>query len=212
MSDHRTSVAAMRLLKVAGLSDRQADVLATQHEGPERRYYHTWQHALDVAGRAFHAGLGRSGVTAGLFHDCVYKVGSQDNEAQSIAAMCQMVDVDPEAVAMVAATAKHSVSSWTHGFEPEVEVFLDCDILSIAESDWDKAVQTDLNVTRELFEHYGEAALLGRRAYLEEWLRKPSIFLSKHFAEHEWQARRNIYRLLDVKHAFVESVSGKSKA
>lgn len=178
------------------------------------RYYHTWEHALAVLKTALELGLGdvsrRAYALAAVFHDSVYVAGEKDNEARSaklLFEMCARRELDSVffAADLIASTAKHAIAT-TENIPPHHRDFMDCDILSIADPCWPVVIQNDWNVHAEYLQKFPPKFVLsGRKDFLENWLKKPSIFLGRTLGRHnEWQARQNIRRLIEVKHDFSE--------
>lgn len=194
------------ILLASGVGDfvnaRKLADLKEMYNGPGR-YYHTWEHMLDVLSYAMQLDLGTAGALAALFHDAVYdpKAKAPENETGSLELMQGSVhgisyDMLNQAEKYIAATAEHTTATWdTH---PRfVGMFLDCDIVSIANPNWEQTVHINGCIRQEYMTVFPEADVdKGRKEFLRGWLKKPAIFLSAEFAHHEWQARRNIHRLI----------------
>ena len=175
------------------------------------RYYHTWDHALDVIAAVTRLPLPQgekrqAHLLAALFHDVIYTPGAKDNEARSANVLEEMCPGSSLANELIMATVTHADAT-RDNTEPYTWDFLDCDILIIAEPCWPLAVQVDWNVRAELIGAYGEKAVqAGRGDFLRNWLTKPSVFLGQFYGTtNEWQARMNILRLANYsRHDFSE--------
>ena len=188
-------LAGSGLLQVVG-SDK-IQTLKAMYNG-EGRYYHTWDHMLDVLSQTMAHGLGFNSHLAALFHDAVYDVTAKDNEAQSMNLMVGMLktgDYHRQTLRLIETTARHGEAAWANT-TPDERSFLDCDIAIMASESWERVAHEDWSIHKEYMEaHSVEDVIQGRRAFLTNWLKKPVIFLSPQFAHHEWQIRSNIYRL-----------------
>jgi predicted metal-dependent HD superfamily phosphohydrolase len=73
------------------------------------------------------------------------------------------------------------------------------DLSSLA-APWPRFLENNRNITAEYLPHYPtEHVRLGRTAFLESMLSKPSIFLTETFGtKYEWVARNNIRRWLQM--------------
>lgn len=172
--------------------------------GAPGRYYHNWDHALSVLAAVLELELAPkerlAHCLAAVLHDAVYVVGEKDNEYRSSMWARKLQVHDPLTHELILLTSTHG-DSCTDNTPELYRDFLDCDILSIADSCWARVVAIDWCVGAELVPRYGvEAVREGRRKFLREWLAKPQIFLGGHFADREGQARRNLHRLISIHH------------
>ena len=208
---HHTEAEERELLALSGMTD------ALGHDNLEMlkrryneagRYYHTWDHALEVLAATMQMQLNeyaryQHGLAA-LWHDVVYEIGVKGCEEQSAEAMvefCQVKKTDL-AYGLVMITATHGTST-AENTPLHMQNFLDCDILGIAEPSWPLMVVRDWNVGAEIVPKYGlKLSTAGRKDFLQKWLDKPSIFVGQRFSSHEWQARQNIHRLINHDHNF----------
>ena len=208
-AQERALIEEAQLLKL--LSSSELEYVRGRYE-VDHRYYHTWDHALDVLTAVLRLphldpATRNSHILAAVFHDVVYVVGSKDNEVFSAVALRQMSQapsrpkVWDDACELIHATADHATATWENT-DRKLWDFLDCDILGIAEPCWPLAIQNDWDVGAELVQTYGlEATMAGRKSFMEGWLAKPSVFLGEFYgATHEWQARQNIRKLTGYEH------------
>lgn len=175
--------------------------MVKRHYEEAGRYYHTWDHALDVIAAVTRLPIGgdvrADHLLAALFHDVIYEPGAKDNETRSVGVMQELCGGGAVlARDLILSTITHADATQDNT-DPHFWDFLDCDILIMAEPCWPLAVQVDWNVRAELIGAYGEEAVqAGRGDFLRNWLTKPSVFLGEFYgATHEWQARVNIHRL-----------------
>lgn len=170
------------------------------------RYYHNWNHALLVLCRVNNV-LPQSlqFSLAALYHDAVYVVGETTNEAKSAQLMLAVFEAFPEisedtlayASNLITLTAKHGLLESSDVTEWQA-LFLDCDMVGLAEPLWETALEHEHNIRNEFFHVYtNEQVCLGRNAFLKKLLDKKSIFLSDYFkVRYETQARDNIHRVI----------------
>lgn len=172
----------------------------------EGRFYHNWDHALDVLKAVLQLRLPtdkeRAYALAAVFHDSIYTFGRMDNESNSVILMESKVpksELRAAASGLIMYTSMHMRSS-INNIPPYGQDFLDCDMLSIASPCWPIALG---------YEHaiYNEAIAAGRSQknvlemrmqFFNTMMVKPTIFLGHHYGStNEWQARLNIHRLQD---------------
>lgn len=163
------------------------DELRRRHEEPGR-HYHGWRHieALlrlldEVRAQLAHPDAVRWAV---LFHDAVYDPTRSDNEERSAELLEKKAArlLDPatlaRAAALVRATARHTTSDGLDADDAaDMRVFLDMD-LSILGAPAAAFDAYEEGVRRE-YAHVPEPAFrAGRRRILEEFLARPTLFLS----------------------------------
>lgn len=201
-------------------SDRLADLRKRYSESA--RHYHNWQHALSVLAWVNHVCdafpettlFGRPPLSAlapythrdlrlaALFHDAIYDAaGSPSNEdrsAELLRAAAPSDAITRGDLRLVHATAHHGVLE-AHECDLAMQLFLDCDMVSIAEPIWEVCAENNAAIEREYLQRFTAAEVnAGRKAFLEKLLAKRSVFLSDYFrVRHEVQARENIRRLVD---------------
>ncbi len=170
------------------------------------RFYHNWDHALDVLRATLLLPLPRKELTvcaiAAVFHDVIYSYGREDNESNSAVFLKSFEHLPRQlvvaAVPLILATSTHLVSS-VKNTSPLERDFLDCDILTIASPHWPIAKGYDDSIFDEAIAagNTPEQVMVGRRKFLETMLAKPMILLGRYYGPtNEWQARANIQRLL----------------
>lgn len=186
-----------------------------QHYEGDGRYYHDFDHAVEVVSwinracedyteEALHPFTHQELRLAALFHDVVYTAaGSPSNEQQSCELMRNELKgvVSEESLAqigqLIMLTAQHGKLG--AGDAPLAGcVLLDADIASLGQYHWETVVYNNMNVVAELrLKYTPEQVALGRKAFLGGLLAKKSIFLSEFFRTRlEDQARRNITKIL----------------
>lgn len=167
------------------------------------RYYHTWQHALNVLSwsntasmRLFEPAVRQALGWAALVHDAVYdELGSPENERRS-------ADLLPgEALLarhLVMLTSQHGMLD-SNDVTPAQAYFLDCDMAAfLCDPRWEVVLCNDRNIRKELRQVYSEREVAeGRAKFLKQLYDGRYIFLSKYFQqEHEQLARHNLWHLV----------------
>ena len=201
---HFTPQEEVAILAAAGLDKMDCDPLREQYSS-NVRYYHTYQHALNVlswvntaAMRLFqhhtHVALGM----AALYHDAVYDdLGSPENERRS-------ADLLPREAMMarhlVMLTAEHGkIDNDIHTVSEAGAYFLDCDMAAfLCDPRFEVVLCNDMNIRKELRLVYAEKEVSeGRARFLKALYDRKYIFLSSYFRqEHERLARSNLWHLV----------------
>lgn len=178
--------------------------LRKQYETPQR-FYHTWQHALNVlswvnvaALRLFSPEVRQALSLAALYHDAIYdEKGSPENEKRSADLLS---DDFMLAKTLINTTALHGkIDGEKYQVSDVTAYFLDCDMAAfLCDPRWEVVAINDLNIRKELYLHYTvEQAKLGRAVFLKKLLDRRHIFLSKYFQNtHEELARTNLWHLV----------------
>ena len=182
------------------VDDTLVDDLRAAYATPPR-HYHTWGHALEVLGhwRTVSWDHPREALLAVLFHDAVYDVHRDDNEAASARLARERLagwPVDVERVAwLIELTAGHGKGH--EGLDEDARRFLDCD-MAVLGADWARFQAYEEGVRAEYSARYpGPLFRFGRRRFLEELLASERIYLSEVFAgRYEASARANLARAL----------------
>jgi predicted metal-dependent HD superfamily phosphohydrolase len=174
-----------------------------------RRYYHSFDHALDVASEVMMAGFDvflehpQELLVAAIYHDAIYVPGAKDNEERSadlaVAEMkeMEMTDIDAEYVArLINLTSKHFTD--VH-LSDEEAIFMDADIHGFA-APWDIFGELQESIDSEFLISGERAAVAkGRDAFLVSILNSEHIFYSKRGRKlYEPIARKNLQRYLDL--------------
>lgn len=181
----------------------QADTwqgLARRFEGADR-YYHTWDHALDVLHRVdvVQQCLGwqdyDAAVYAALYHDIVYRptAGRGTNESDSLAALPD--EFSARAAYMILATAHHGYGNRTE-LSWDVGLFLDCDMAGFAAPDDVFDVQ-NIDLDDEARAHTSPEAYRAKRVPWLQQVQRNGVFMTPLFrAWGEAVAQRNLDREL----------------
>jgi predicted metal-dependent HD superfamily phosphohydrolase len=176
-------------------------------------FYHGWHHALDVLRAVMGLQIEQDAVRrayalAALFHDVVYVAGDRNNEVNSVTMLRALVDLPTEvgiAGMLILETSRHMTATVENTPEGHRD-FMDCDLLSLSDPCWTMVVKNDYSECAERLAHGWsvEDVLEQKKTFLQNMLTKPTIFLGQHYGpRHEWQARRNIKRLLGHTHIFL---------
>lgn len=169
------------------------------------RYYHTFDHALDVLGNVerVHADVGVGSpvemAVAALYHDIHYVVGDPLNEDKS--ALKAMIDlgplgycVDPSRVAFLVWLTKYhfKLDPGMLDGDADAQIFLDCDIFGFA-APWKMFKAQNDKLDKEFSAGTDRKTYLtGRTAFLRNILQR-GVFNSDFFKDKfENQARSNI--------------------
>jgi predicted metal-dependent HD superfamily phosphohydrolase len=198
---------------VATIGEKNLAKVKSMHE-VKGRYYHTWDHALDVLTAVLGLGLPdqvrRAHALAAIFHDAVYTVGSTTNEDDSAAFMRKMLEDTRHkyevlyASDLIRQTSKHWISA-PDNISPEHRDFMDCDLLRLSDLCWALVAQLDWCVGAEKLAAGCTLPMVlqSRHSFLKNMLSKPTIYLGRTYGTtREWQARSNLQRLLDYNHDF----------
>ena len=194
------------VLGVADLPDGVLDALEEQYRTPIDRYYHTFDHAMNVALVAEKYPLWadrQAAILAALYHDAVYEPGNPENEFLSAALLhSHMRERCPpltlyRAEKLIVLTAHHFTLSRYELNEDDC-AFLDCDLAGLA-APWADFVEQNRNIDAEFLSiHSHDEVLSGRRKFLQGMLDRPRIFSSKFgHSRYEDLARANIKRALE---------------
>lgn len=168
------------------------------------RAYHTFAHVRRVlelvAATPFERP--REVWLAAVFHDAVYDALAKDNEAQSAriarAAIARLgLDADADRVAaLIELTARHG-GLVPGDVDEDAARFLDCD-MAVLGAGADEFDAYDAGVAQEYRAVPPDAYRAGRRAFLEQLVVKPRIFLSDRFhAALDGAARANLRRAIE---------------
>lgn len=162
------------------------------------RAYHTLEHVLDVAERwaAETWNAPRETFLAVLFHDAVYVVGRDDNEARSADLFESLCGKNQRVAHLIRLTAKHGRLTPADVDDDEAK-FLDCDmaILGANKAAFERYQE---RIAEEYVPKFGIAGYrAGRADFFHRLLAKPRIFLSDAFHERlDARARDNLRRAL----------------
>lgn len=187
----------------AANSGAQAWETIADYYALQDRFYHTGEHICFCLSQFDKIAPLLSSTyeveTALWFHDIVYEMDSDCNEASSAQLFCQLVggntvvrDIrDRVAQLIMDTTHKEPPSSADGGY------LADIDISSIG-LPWEEFLKDSLNVRKES-PHLSDAEYQdGQRCFFEGLLSKPSIFYTEYFRlRYERQARFNLHRLLN---------------
>lgn len=171
-----------------------------------RRYYHCFQHVEHIVDEICRLSWDHvpEVYLAGIFHDAVYDVTRQDNEARSarvarfaIERWLPSLEVSvPYVEHLILLTARHGQLT-PDGVGPDEALFLDCDMAILATHPRTYDAYEDAVAAEYAAVCTPEQWAAGRRAFVEAQLARPRIFLSSAFATREQAARRNLHRSLE---------------
>jgi predicted metal-dependent HD superfamily phosphohydrolase len=174
--------------------------LATRYGEPHRAY-HTAAHIAEVL-RWFDTVADDIGwndpaavYLAVLFHDAIYDPLAKDNEARSAVLARELAGAGPRTCELIELTAHHGRIDHAD-VDPDAGLFLDSDTAILgAPADafdaYDAAIAIEYKAVPEA------AYRTGRRAFLEQMLVKPRIFLTDYFHDRlDATARANLRRTL----------------
>lgn len=177
--------------------------LDSAYSSPERSY-HTWHHVLDclrwLDEYADASAVRRETVSlleyALFYHDAVYRPGASDNEAASAALATDRLaelGVGAASVQTVAAlilATRHEASPEADDTLAAAMVDIDLSILGADPATYTEYTQA---IAREYAHMDPERFAAGRRAILEAFLARPTIYTTHWFrARLEERARRNL--------------------
>ncbi|MCA8969612.1 MAG: hypothetical protein KDC95_07510 [Planctomycetes bacterium] len=169
---------------------------------PHRRY-HTIEHVADMLWRGRSLALSTEQILAIWYHDAIYEIPGQDNEARSAelaheqltAAGLDSRSVE-RVVSMVLDTKSHVASS------DEARVVIDLDLASLAFEE-----EAFLVNTAKIREEYGiiedEAFAIGQLAMLDRFLERERIYQSEWGEPLEERARHNLRCLRERNPAWI---------
>lgn len=184
-----------------GETEDLRDRLLAAWSEPQRRY-HTLQHLEECLWQfEAHADLARRPAEVELalwFHDAVYEVRATDNEQRSAewaVAALSVAGVDADARARVQAMVMATRHRAAPG-APDEALLVDID-LSILGADAERFDEYEVQVRQEYAWVPGPIFRRKRRAVLEQFLARPSIFWTPAFHDAlEARARENLARSL----------------
>lgn len=165
------------------------------------RAYHNLDHikaCLDVFDTCkSHADQKDSIELAIWFHDCIYTVGSADNEARS---KQWFLDKSEHVLAeALRQTVAQLIMDTCHRYPPDTndgKLLSDIDLSSFS-LPWDQYVTDGRNVEREITGQEPVAGPIHKTGFIEMLLTRDSIYFSDYFLEHrESLAQKNIQRHL----------------
>lgn len=173
--------------------------------GSPGRYYHTLQHIEEmaelysIAAKEVGWEKPREVFLAVLAHDVVYDVARTDNEAVSAqwgARWAMGLKLDALAVAsLIRATASHTQEEAVLAEEPDLGLFLDCDLAILGApaeryDDYERGVAAEYRQVHPEFAYRS-----GRTAFLESMLAREHVFHTPFFQDNlEPRARQNMER------------------
>lgn len=187
---------ATTLLSMQGrLTGREIAELDAHYSGPGR-YYHTHAHLAEMFQLGRPHGLSECQVMAIWYHDAIYEVPGEDNEARSAELAGRRLPVlgfDAEEVAQVQQiildTRQHLASI------EESKLVLDLDLASLAAEPEVFDHNTRL-IRREYAVVPDEEFSVGRVRFFEACLARDRLYQSEAFAHLEPLARANLERVL----------------
>lgn len=174
--------------------------LADFYEG-DGRYYHDLHHiqnVLETLDRLSpHAQDLPAIQLAAWFHDAIYDVRRNDNEERSAdyaADVLQALGLPAATIAKVAALIRATKHNRACPGDIDCQIMLDADLATFA-SDWETQVAIERAIRQE-FAYVPEAAYReGRRAILQNFLKRDRIYYTEPmYREREAAARANIAR------------------
>lgn len=175
------------------------DRLLVRYAEPQR-HYHTWAHVQACFAARDRLGARHSPAVdlALLFHDAVYDPLARDNEAKSAELLLEegrraWLDEPTlqRAAELIVATQRHEA-----GVDAEAQVVLDADLSILGQPrEVFDAYERDVRAEFSMFEDAAYAS--GRRAVLERFLARPSLYFTvRGRALWEVTARDNLTRSL----------------
>ncbi|MCL6414833.1 hypothetical protein MIB92_04160 [Aestuariirhabdus sp. Z084] len=175
----------------------------TEYYSLKDRFYHTGDHIcfcltqLDqVIGELDNA---QEVEMALWFHDVIYQMGSDSNEADSATLFCQLIGKN-SALTGVRKRVSQLIMDTTHDTEPQTKdgcYLADIDISSLG-LPWEEFLKDSDNVRKESPHLDDPAYRSGQRRFFESLLSKSSIFYTDYFYQrYELQARDNLSKLLE---------------
>ena len=167
--------------------------------GESWREYHTMAHidcCLEYFDRCQHVASDPDAIEMAIwFHDCIYEVGAQDNEARSrdwfLDVSNRHLDSDFRNVVDIL------IMDTVHRTEPETsdgKLLADIDLTSFG-LPWEHYMRDGDNVRREMALDTDPDKGGNKFAFLDALLTRPSIYFSPYYKEHfEAGARKNLMR------------------
>ena len=172
-----------------------------------RRYYHTFEHTMDVCSQVHLIMQGpkwndpREAMAAALYHDAIYTPGAEDNEERSAElAVFELASIEGLKPSVIVNHINNTAHHFKHisWLTDDGALFLDCDLAGLA-NDWETFLVKNQAIDKEfLASGTEEDVKSGRISFLENVLNLPRIYSSKYaYNLYEKAARANITRLLE---------------
>ncbi|WP_426417758.1 HD domain-containing protein [Aestuariirhabdus sp. LZHN29] len=168
------------------------------------RFYHTGEHItfclqqFDEA--CTHLEAAREVEMALWFHDIIYQMDSEKNEADSADFFCQLVG-DKQNCLKARDRIASLIMDTTHKSAPasiDGRYLADVDISSLARP-WEEFLQDSLNVRKESPHLSDVDYKAGQRKFFQSLLNRPHVFYTQYFRQHsEQQARDNLEKMLTL--------------
>ena len=181
-----------------------ADLVA--HYEENGRYYHNLHHIQNVLEtiESFHACAQdiRAIQLAAWFHDIIYDVRRNDNEAQSAVyaetALHKAAVVPPETIVKVGLMIRATKHNSTCPADIDCQIMLDADLATFA-SGWEIQEEIEQAIRQEYAFVPDEAYREGRQLILQNFLKRERIYCTELMYEsREEAARENISRTIEV--------------
>lgn len=177
--------------------------LITEYYSTPVRYYHTYEHAFQVAMSAQHLAE-ENGLTeeqsldcyiAGIWYDAVYVVGNKDNEEQSAQMLLLRHPLKTVPANMIRRTtvADHLSEEITWENDPMQCCLLDADLIPLSLK-WIFFMEAQRNIAKE---HGFSDVTLEHAKFLTQFLDKKRIYRCPGMEIYEKSARANIEQLLN---------------
>jgi len=188
---------SLRILEDMGgpLGEVQLAELRTLYSGPGR-HYHTLDHLAEMFRLGRPHGLTEAQALAIWYHDAIYEVPGDDNEARSAELASKRLlalGIDAETIAEV-----QQIILDTKHHLPTIDLsklVLDLDLASLAAEPEAFDLNTQL-IRREFACVPDEDFRLGRARFFETYLARERLYHSGAFAHLEAKARANLERAL----------------
>ena len=171
--------------------------------GEPTRYYHTRRHiqyCLDVYDDAAQEmGSDDAVEMAVWFHDVIYEIGAQDNEARSVQWFRDRASpgMHPEFVDDVCRLIMATLHKEAPG-DLQGQFVVDIDLAGLGQ-DWDEFFTDTRNIRKEMQAISDSEFALRQGRFLESLMNRQTIYCTPQFQRHrEAAARENIARLLNL--------------
>ncbi|RRJ84742.1 HD domain-containing protein [Aestuariirhabdus litorea] len=177
--------------------------IATHYAG-EGRFYHNQDH-IGFCLQQLDKISSRLGSPAEVemalwFHDVIYRINSDSNEADSANFFCQLVGTSSDCLQRRDRIAE-LIMDTTHQNPPASQdgcYLADIDLSSLGRP-WEAFLQDSRNVRRESPHLSDEDYNAAQRKFFQMLLSRPHLFHTQHFRDHlEQQARYNLTRVLSA--------------